>query len=244
MNLKGRVAIVTGSAKRVGQAIALALAKNGANIAVHYFSSGKEAEKTANQIRRFGVKAHSIQGDLSQLEEAEKIVSQTLKIFGRVDILVNSASVYERTNFGNISGEDWDSHLNINLRAVFFLSQAAAKPMFKKKAGKIINIIDSDVHRPYKNYLPYLVSKSGLVGLTYCLAKELAPFIQVNGISPGPVMLQKSWGPKIKEAIVRTTPLKRIGSPEDIANAVLFCVLGTDFMTGAVIPIDGGQHIA
>ena len=115
--------------------------------------------------------------------------------------------------------------------------------MLKSKRGKIINIIDSDTHRPYPGYLPYLVSKSGMVGLTYCLAKELAPNIQVNAVSPGPVMLPDRWGEKARKAVIAETPLKRIGSPEDIANAVLFCVEGTDFMTGAVIPVDGGQHI-
>ncbi len=116
--------------------------------------------------------------------------------------------------------------------------------MLKQKRGKIVNIIDSDIRRPYKEYLPYLVSKSGLEGLTLCLAKELAPHIQVNGVAPGPVLLPKEWGPKIVKTILAETPLNRLGKPEDIASAVLFCVEGTDFMTGAVIPVDGGQHIA
>ncbi len=176
--------------------------------------------------------------ELSNVGQVQSMIFEALKIFGRIDILVNCASVYEETPFGRITEIEWDRHLDANLKAPFFLSQAAGK----QGGGKIINIIDSDIQRPYKNYLPYLVSKSGLAGLTICLAKELAPTVQVNGIAPGPVLLQKVWGPKIKKAIIAQTPLNRIGSPQDIANAVLFFFFFTDFMTGAVIPIDGGQH--
>lgn len=243
MNLKGKVAIVTGSAKRVGQTIALALARRGTHVMIHYRTSIQEAAQTVAQARKYGVRAYPVQGDLASAIEASEIVRQTIKHFGRVEILVNSASLYRKTLFGNISEEDWDAHLDTNLKGIFFLSQAAAKVMLRRKIGKIVNVIDSDVHRPYKNYLPYLVSKSGLVGLTYCLAKELAPHIQVNGVAPGPVLLPKKWGAKIVRAIIRETPLRRIGTPQDIAHAVLFCIEGTDFMTGAIIPVDGGQHI-
>jgi NAD(P)-dependent dehydrogenase (short-subunit alcohol dehydrogenase family) len=244
MEIQGKVAIVTGAAKRVGKAIALALAGRGAHIVVHYRSSASEAEKTAQAVRAMGVRAELVRGDLSSAKQAAGVVSQTLRRFGWVDILVNSASLYVRTPFGKISEKDWDAHLDTNLKGIFFLSQAAGTAMLRKKSGKIVNIIDSDVTHPYLHYAPYLVSKSGLVGLTYCLAKELAPHVQVNGVSPGPVVLPPDWGPKVKKAIIRATPLARIGDPQDIANGVLFCVEGTDFMTGAVIPIDGGQHIA
>lgn len=243
MRLKNRVAIVTGSAKRVGKAIALSLAKRGANLIIHYKNSKKEAEKTVLEIKKIGRKACAIEADLDSSQDCSRMVKEALAVFGRIDILVNSASIYEETRFGAIREELWDKHLNTNLKGPFFLSQAAAKGMLKNKSGKIVNIIDSDIHKPYKHYLPYLVSKSGMAGLTYCLAKELAPYIQVNGVSPGPVLLQKDWGPKIKAAILKVTPLKKIGSPQDIANAVLFCIEGTDFMTGAIIPVDGGQHI-
>lgn len=243
MEIRGKVAVVTGAAKRVGKAIALSLAGRGAHIVVHYRSSIAEARQTAEAVRRKGVRAELVKGDLSSAREASAVVSETLKRFGRVDILVNSASLYERTAFGSVSEKDWDAHLDTNLKGIFFLSQEAGKAMLKRKSGKIVNIIDSDVNKPYRHYLPYLVSKSGLVGLTYCLAKELAPHVQVNGVAPGPVVLPPEWGSKIRRAIIRATPLRRIGDPQDIANGVLFCVEGTDFMTGAVIPIDGGQHI-
>lgn len=244
MDIKGKVAIVTGSAKRVGRAIALALASHGAHLIIHYRTSAQEAQDTVKQVRRYGVRSYAVKADISSALESRGIVLKTLEYFKRVDILVNSASLYEKSPFYKISEEDWDRHLNTNLKGVFFVSQEAAKIMVKQKSGKIVNIIDSDTNRPYKDYLPYLVSKSGLVGLTYCLAKELVPHVQVNGVSPGPVMMQKGWGEKIRRAIIRATPLKKIGDPKDIANAVLFCVKGTDFMTGAIIPVDGGQHIA
>lgn len=243
MKLKGKVAIVTGSAKRVGRAIALVLAQKGVHLVIHYRTSLKEANSVVTEARKYGVKASALKADLSNVPDVKNLVKETLKIFGRLDILVNSASLYEKHLLENVSESHWDSHLDTNLKGPFFLAQAVAPAMKKKKAGKIINIIDSDVAKPYKHYLPYLVSKAGMVGLTHSLAIELAPEIQVNGVSPGPVLLQKEWGPKIIKAILKVTPLKRIGSPTDIANAVLFCLEGTDFMTGAIIPVDGGQHI-
>lgn len=243
MKLKGKVALVTGSAKRVGRAIALSLARKGVHVAIHYRTSPKEANSVVSEARKYGVKARAIKADLSNVSEVENLVSETLKVFGRLDILVNSASLYGKHLLEQVSESHWDAHLDTNLKGPFFLAQAAAQAMKKQKAGKIVNIIDSDVAKPYKHYLPYLVSKAGMVGLTHCLAIELAPEIQVNGISPGPVLMQKDWGPKTIQAILKVTPLKRIGSPTDIANAVLFCLEGTDFMTGAIIPVDGGQHI-
>lgn len=243
MKIEGKVAVVTGSAKRVGKMIALALASKGANIMVHYRNSRKEAMQTVREIRTFGVKAGVVSADLTSPVECKKIIFQTLKKFGGIHILVNSASLYQMTPLMKIGTKEWNSHMQINLQSAFFLSQKAGKVMLKQKQGKIVNIIDSDVVKPYKHYLPYLVSKSGLVGLTTALAIELAPHIQVNAISPGPVLLPEVWGAKEKRKIIAETPLQRMGTPQDIANAVLFCIEGTDFMTGAVIPVDGGQHI-
>ncbi|MBI4217703.1 MAG: SDR family NAD(P)-dependent oxidoreductase, partial [Elusimicrobia bacterium] len=215
MRLNGKVAIVTGAAKRVGRTIALTLASRGAHLMVHYLSSAREAQRVVEQARRMGVRAYPIQADLSQTKESDRIVRETLQHFQRLDILVNSASVYEETRFGKIREQEWDKHLDANLKGTFFLSQSAGRVMVRRKSGKIVNIGDSDTLKPYKHYLPYLVSKSGLDGLTRALAKELAPHVQVNGVSPGPVLLQKSWGPEIKRAILKVTPLKKIGSPQD-----------------------------
>lgn len=244
MEIKGKVAIVSGGARRVGRAIVLALARKGARVAVHFHSSKQDSQRTVNEARLCGAEAIAVRADLSRHAENLRLVRETVRRFSQVDILVNCASLYKPTPFGRIREKDWDNHMNLNLKSAFVLSQEASQYMLRARRGKIVNIIDSDVHRPYIGYLPYLVSKSGMVGLTYCLAKELAPHIQVNAVSPGPVLLPEHWGEKARKAVIAETPLKRIGSPEDIARSVLFCIEGTDFMTGAVIPVDGGQHIA
>jgi pteridine reductase len=243
MELKNSVAIVTGAAKRVGKAIALALAKKGVNIILHYNHSEAEAKITAELLEREGVKVFPLKADLTQVAEIERFVAQAYAKTGHIDILVNSASQFKETPFSDITEAEWDIHINANLKGIFFLSQHVAKPMLQQKKGKIVNIIDAHVSRPYLNYLPYLVSKSGLIGLTHCLARELAPHIQVNGVAPGPVLVQPSWSQEMIQEIIDSVPLQRIGSPEDIANGVLFCLEGSDFMTGAIIPIDGGQRL-
>lgn len=243
MEVKGSVAIVTGAAKRVGKSIALALARKGANIILHYNHSEEEAHATARLIEKEGVHVYCIKANLSDIQQIQSFVSESYAQAGAIDILVNSASQFKETPFGNISEADWDTHLDVNVKAVFFLSQAVATSMLAQRRGKIVNIIDAHISRPYLRYLPYLVSKSGLLGLTYCLARELAPHIQVNAISPGPVLMQPSWGPEEVQEIIDSVPLHRVGSPEDIASGVVFCVEGSDFMTGAVIPIDGGQRL-
>ena len=243
MQIKGSVAIVTGAAKRIGKSIALSLARKGANIILHYHHSEEEAHETARLIEKEGVRVFCIQANLSDVQQLERFVAESNAKAGAIDILVNSASQFKETAFETISEADWNAHLDVNLKAVFFLSLAVAKSMLAQKRGKIVNIIDAHICRPYLHYLPYLVSKSGLLGLTYCLARELAPHIQVNAISPGPVLMQPSWGPDTVQEIIDSVPLHRIGSPEDIASGVIFCVEGSDFMTGAVIPIDGGQRL-
>lgn len=243
MELKNSFAIVTGAAKRVGKAIALTLAKRGVNIILHYNHSEKEAHETARLLEKEGVTVFCLQADMSQVTEIEHFVSQALEKAKRIDILVNCASQFKETPLREITEEDWDSHLNINLKGIFFLSKYVAEAMLQEGRGKIVNIIDAHISRPYLHYLPYLVSKSGLVGLTKCLARELAPHIQVNGISPGPVLVQPDWSQEMIQEIIDSVPLQHIGSPEDIAQGVLFCLEGTDFMTGTIIPIDGGQRL-
>lgn len=243
MDLKNSVALITGAAKRVGKSIAQALAKKGISIILHYHHSEDEAYNTATLLEKEGIEVFPIKADLSKIQEIENLVQTALKKTKKIDILINSASQFKETPFASITEADWDIHLNTNLKAIFFLSKFVSTSMLQQKRGKIVNIIDAHIDRPYCNYLPYLVSKSGLVGLTYCLAKELAPHIQVNGISPGPVLVQPEWSPKMVEEIKSSVPLQHIGSPDDIANGVLFCLEGTDFMTGTIIPIDGGQRL-
>jgi len=241
MDLNGRVALVTGSAKRVGRAIALALAKRGAAVAIHYRSSRAEADDAVKQIVLGGGRAEAFAADLASVTEIERMVEQVLQHFHHLDVLVNSASVFYRKPLEELTEQDWDVNLDTNLKAPFFLSKAAGLAMRRQGAGKIVNIGDWAGIRPYNNYLPYTVSKSGLIGLTRALAKALAPQVQVNCVALGPVMPPDDYDAAEIERLRQATLTKTLGSPEDVARAVLYLCEGTDFTTGATLMLDGGR---
>ncbi|MCH6566887.1 MAG: SDR family oxidoreductase [Nitrospinae bacterium] len=243
MTLQEKVALVTGSAKRIGRAVANALADRGVHQAVHYRTSKTEAEDAVKLFRVLGVEAESFQADLSQVKEVEALASEVLKRFGRLDILVNNASVFFPSPLGEVTDLQWDTLINTNLKGPFFLAQKVGLAMKAAVGGTIINIGDWSAERPYTGYLPYCISKAGVVAMTKGLAKALAPEVRVNCINPGPVMLPEDLSEAEKEEIMRKTPLQRTGSPTDIANAVVFLCEGTDFMTGAVITVDGGRAV-
>jgi len=243
MTLQEKVALVTGSAKRIGRAVANALADRGVHQAVHYRTSKTEAEDAVKLFRVLGVEAESFQADLSQVKEVEALASEVLKRFGRLDILVNNASVFFPSPLGEVTDLQWDTLINTNLKGPFFLAQKVGLAMKAAVGGTIINIGDWAAERPYAGYLPYCISKAGVVAMTKGLAKALAPEVRVNCINPGPVMLPEDLSEAEKEEIMRKTPLQRTGSPADIANAVVFLCEGTDFMTGAVITVDGGRAV-
>jgi NAD(P)-dependent dehydrogenase (short-subunit alcohol dehydrogenase family) len=223
MELNGKVALVTGAARRVGRAIALALASRGAILAVHYRNSAAQAAETIATIEAAGGVARAFHADLEKISDIQAMVNSVAAAFGRLDILVNSASVFYRKPLEELSERDWDMNLDTNLKAPFFAAKFAGAIMRRQGAGKIVNIGDSAGIRPYNNYLPYTVSKSALIGLTQALAKALAPQVQVNCLAIGPVL--------------------RLGTPQDVARAVLF-LCETDFATGATLVLDGGRLIA
>lgn len=243
MTLQEKVALVTGSAKRIGRAVANALADRGVHQAVHYRTSKTEAEDAVKLFRVLGVEAESFQADLSQVKEVEALASEVLKRFGRLDILVNNASVFFPSPLGEVTDHQWDTLINTNLKGPFFLAQKVGLAMKAAVGGTIINIGDWAAERPYAGYLPYCISKAGVVAMTKGLAKALAPEVRVNCINPGPVMLPEDLSEAEKEEVMRKIPLQRTGSPADIANAVVFLCEGTDFMTGAVITVDGGRAV-
>ena len=243
MTLQEKVALVTGSAKRIGRAVANALADRGVHQAVHYRTSKTEAEDAVELFRVLGVEAESFQADLSQVKEVEALAEEVLKRFGRLDILVNNASVFFPSPLGEVTDLQWDVLINTNLKGPFFLAQKVGLAMKAAVGGTIINIGDWAAERPYTGYLPYCISKAGVVAMTKGLAKALAPEVRVNCINPGPVMLPEDLSEAEKEEVMRKTPLQRTGSPTDIANAVVFLCEGTDFMTGAVITVDGGRTV-
>jgi len=241
MEIRDKVVLVTGGARRIGREIALSVAQRGAKVAIHYRRSSKEAKALATEIKlKFGTSAAVFKADLFKVSEARKLAKNVLGHFGQVDILINNASIYEKTVMNSIRESDWDRNLNVHVKSPFFLSQAVA-PGMQKNGGKIINIADWTAHRIEKNYIPYGVSKAALIALTQVLAKNLAPQVQVNAVLPGPIILPEQWGEKTRKKVIEATPLKRIGSPRDVAQAVLFLIEGSDFMTGSNITVDGGQ---
>ena len=244
MMLNGRVALVTGGARRVGRTIALALARRGAHVIISYRTSASEAAATVETLTRCDVRAGALRANLSSAASVRQLIDRIRARYRRLDILVNSAARFDRTPFATLTAEDWDAAIDANLKGPFLCALYASRLMRRHGGGKIINLADWAGVRPYRHYLPYCVSKAGVLGLTKALAKELAPDIQVNAIAPGPVLPPPDMTAAARARIAARVPLKRWGSPEDIAHAVLFLIEGTDFMTGSTVFIDGGQLIA
>lgn len=244
MELRGKTALVTGGALRVGRVIALALAERGANVAINYNRSSQAAAETVKEIERLGVRGFAVQCDISRVDQIEKMIQSVVTHFGALDVLVNNAAIYEKTPLEKVTEQDWDSHLDINLKGSFFCAKFAGEQMLKQGHGKIINFADWAGVRPYADYLPYCISKAGVIAMTRGLAKSLAPNIQVNCIAPGPILLPPDFSEEEKQKVIEATPLKRIGSPKDIAATVVFLVEGSDFITGTMINVDGGRLIA
>ena len=243
MKLSGKVAFVTGASKRIGREIGFFLSQRGMKIALHYHRSKKEALELASQINRIHPgQAKAVKANLEDPSQIKKVVAEAGNYFKKIDVLINNASIYEKNQFGKTSLKDWDRHLNINLRAPFFLAQEIVPWM--KEGGQIINIADWAGIRPYPDFIPYCVSKAGLLCLNTALAKALAPKIRVNAILPGPILLPEGSSTQFKQAVIAATPLKKIGSPQDIVQAVAFLIESGSFVTGAQIPVDGGRLIA
>ena len=244
--MQGKVVLVTGGAKRVGAAICRRLHAAGANLMLHYRASAGEArllQAELNHQRKDSVAL--IQADLLDLGKLPSLIDQTVQIFGRLDALVNNAATFYQTPIGEISNDDWESLIGADLRAPLFIAQAAA-PALKKTQGAIVNITDIHAERPLKNYVLYSVAKAGLVGMTRSLARELAPEVRVNAVAPGPILWpdDETFDELSRQRIISHTPLRREGTPEDIAKAVYFLLVEATYVTGETINVDGGRHIA
>jgi pteridine reductase len=244
--VQGKSVLITGGAKRLGAAICRRMHAAGANLMLHYRRSAGEArllQAELNHVRPGSVAL--IQADLLDLAKLPAIVEQTLATFGRLDALVNNASSFFQTPLGDITPATWDDLIGTNLRAPLFLAQAAAAAL-RRAQGTIVNITDIHAERPLKNYVVYSVAKAGLVGLTRSLARELAPDVRVNGVAPGPVLWPEddSFDELARQRIISHTPLRREGTPEDIAGAVLYLVAEASYVTGETISVDGGRNIA
>jgi len=240
VELQGRVSLVTGAGRRLGRAIALGLARRGSSIAVHFHQDATGAEDTAAKTREFGVEAEIVQADLSQPEQAENLVAEVVRIFGRIDVLINNAAIYSRTPLGQVTRDDWDRLLNLNLRGAFFCAQAAGVAMKHQGSGKIVNIADVAGLDPWPGYIPYSISKAGLIAMTTGMAKALAPEVTINAVAPGTVLLRHE-ATEEAEKLIELSLLKKVGTPEDVVAAVLFLIEGSDFVTGDVLRVDGGR---
>jgi pteridine reductase len=241
VQLRDKVALVTGGARRVGRALAMALAKQGMTVAVHYGHSEREARETRDAIVALGARCETFQADLREADAPGSLIARVTKTLGGLDVLVNSAAGMERTPFGTITPQAYDEILALNLRAPFFLSQAAA-PFLKKARGSIVSISDLAALETWPGYIPHGLSKSGILYITRTLATILAPDVRVNAIVPGAVLLPESGVSEDEKRLEETTPLKRIGSPDDVVHALLF-LLQADYVTGEAIIVDGGRHV-
>jgi len=239
--LAGQVALVTGGARRIGREIALKLAGAGASVAVHYKDSRADAEAAKREIEQRGREAFLVEGDLSKVEETKQVATAALEHFGRVDILVNNAGIWEPQDWDKITEADFDRFLDVNLKAQFFLAQAVAPQMKARGRGAIVNLASVGGLRAWPKYIPYCVSKAGVIMLTRTLARALGPEIRVNAVAPGAI---QAPGEAPDESYIRKTPLGRTGTPEDIAQAVLFLCASAEFITGQVLVVDGGFSIS
>jgi pteridine reductase len=239
--MPARTVLITGAARRIGAALARDLHANGMDVVIHYNRSAQEAETLAaslNQSRKNS--AFLVQADLLNPETYEKLIIDAAACTGRLDVLINNASVFYPTAVGGTSLQQWAEITTTNTMAPYFLIQACV-PYLKQTAGCIINITDIHGMRPLKDYPVYSVSKAGLIMLTKALAKELGPAIRVNAISPGAILWPEMLPDRKKDSILSKTVMKRLGDPQDIANAVRFLITEADYITGQIISVDGGR---
>jgi pteridine reductase len=239
MNIDGKVALVTGGARRVGRALSLALAEAGADVVVNYNASADAADETVADIGRLGRRAVAVAADVSRRADVDHMIAETERVFGRLDILVNSASLFERQPFAEITDEDWDRVLGVNLKGPFMLAQRAAPLLRAHGDGAIINIVDLSALQPWPSFAHHAVSKAGLLHLTRVLARALAPHVRVNSIAPGTVLPpENEEGEDGSEKRV----VKRAGDPGDVVSAMLY-LLRAGFVTGENLVVDGGRML-
>jgi len=234
-----KVALVTGGAIRLGRAISLELARTGYDVAVNYHRSAGAARGTVDAIGALGVRAVSIRADVAKPAETRRLVAETVRRLGRLDLLINNAGVFWRTPWNTVTPGDFDHFIAVNVKGAFFCSQAAARAM-GSRGGRIINLADVGATRAWPGYIPYAISKAGVVMLTRGLAAALAPRIQVNAVAPGAVLLPEDFPRETRKRIRAKIPMRRLGHPDDVAAAVRFFATCPDYITGQVLYVDGG----
>ena len=242
--MTAKVVLITGAARRIGAATAHRLHTAGMNLALHYRRSKAEAEELCATLnRRRAESAVTLQADLLHTPNIGALIRSAADVWGGLDVLVNNASTFYATPVEAVVEEQWDELIGSNLKAPFFLSQAAA-PLLRRRSGCIVNIIDIHAKRPLKGYPVYSIAKTGLAAMTRALAKELGPEIRVNGVAPGAILWpEANLSEDEKKAIVSRTVLKRTGCPDDIARTVLFMIRDADYITGQLLAVDGGRSL-
>jgi pteridine reductase len=243
-SLTGRTVLVTGAARRLGAALARGFHAHGANVCIHFHRSAPEAEQLCRSLNELRAgSATTFGADLLDVAALPRIVGHATTTFGRLDVLINNASTFYPTPVGKVTPADWEDLFGTNLRAPFFLAQAAA-PALAREHGLIINMIDIHAQRPLPGHPVYSSAKAGLALLTRALARELGPAIRVNGIAPGPILWPEAgMDEALKQEIVSKTLLKRSGAPEDIVRAALFFAQDAPYVTGQILAIDGGRSV-
>ena len=239
--LEGKVALVTGAAKRIGRSVALRLASEGADVVVNYRGSKREADEVVAEIAAIGRRAIALQADVARRADVTAMFVAVEKEFGRLDILVNNAGMFFSAKFEDLTEEQWDRILDTNLKSQFLCCQAAAPLLRRSGQGRIVNFASLGGLLAWPSYTHYCVSKAGVIMLTRCLARALAPEITVNAIAPGTISFEGD-APELAEDFVRRAPLQRTGTAKDIDDAVVF-LTQSPFITGQVIVVDGGRTL-
>ncbi len=241
--LGDQVALVTGAGRRIGRVIALTLARAGAHVVVNYNRSRRDAVATCRAIEALGVSSFAISTDISKPRQVQAMFRAVEKRFGRVDILVNNAAIFFPASWDHLDEKHWDRILGINLKGTFFCAQAAARMMQRQKSGRIINISSLGGLQAWPGYLHYCASKAAVIMLTRCLAKALAPNIQVNSVAPGTILFPGEERRHRVQETIRKTPLRKAGRAEDVAEMVLYLATHSDYITGQIFVVDGGRSI-
>jgi pteridine reductase len=242
MELRGRIALVTGAGRRLGRAMAEALARRGMTLAIHHHASSAGAQELRDEILRSGGRAACFPANLADAEAARALPGRVVNELGGLDVLVNSAAVMQRLSFDQTTPEQWDAILDLNLRSVFFCTQGAA-PALRASRGKVVNMADLSGLQPWPGFAAHSISKAGVIMLTKVMARSLAPEVTVNAIAPGAVLVPEEYDAEERERLARSTPLRRLGSPSDAVSALLYLLEGGDFVTGEVVVVDGGRHL-
>ncbi len=243
MELRDKVALITGAGKRIGRAIALRLARSGCHVAIHYRSSAEDARLTAGECLRSGVTAEVFQADLGDSDEAGRLVPRVVERFGRLDVLINNAAVFEPMSIDAFDPAAWDEALRVNLTAPMILTRCARDAFRAAGGGRVINMCDAATQRPWPSHLAYITSKGALRTLTQVLARALAPDVCVIGIAPGVAEWPDDYDQETRDRLTARIPLGRAGTPGEIAAAVYFLLMDGDYLTGTILTIDGGRRL-